>query len=173
MTRFKSIEEADQNLYARITERAQAQEAAQNRIASERTQLDRFKGQNDSQGVLRARARLKELTREADAAEQELNDIFAIQDQYARQMDSLKSQIDGIEEANKRLVLRKKGIREFADRTQAKPEVLVRKFIAQDTAVQGPNTAITLRDDRRACRIVETAEQEDGLYFYDMMILDP
>ncbi|MBU4130803.1 MAG: DUF342 domain-containing protein [Proteobacteria bacterium] len=169
--KIKSIETQDQELYERITQKAQIQEKAQNEIKEITKTLSDLKKADPAEGQ-RAASRIKKLTEIAEAAELQLNEIFETQDQFAKQIDQLKEQVTLIEARNKTYVLQKKGLRVFADKTTALPRVVVQGKIVQDTVIQGPNASLVLRDDRSRCQIQETARQEDGLHLYEMSVAD-
>ena len=169
---IKSVEAEDQDLYGQITEKAQAQEAAQNRIREAKKELDKCKKAQDEIGISQAVNDLKTCAGEAEQAENDLNQIFETQDRYARKIERLKERVNEIEEANKTLVLKKKGIREFAKKTKADPSIIIKESITQDTEIRGPNAALTLLEPRTRCRIAEKDLVEDGLHFYEMEISD-
>jgi len=169
--KIKSIEAQDQELYERITQKAQTQEKAQNDIKEITKTLSDLKKTDPVEGQ-KAASRIKKLTEIAETAELQLNEIFETQDQFAEQIDQLKEQVILMEERNKTYVIQKKGLRAFADKTTALPRVVVQGKIVQDTVIQSPNASLVLRDDLSRCQIQETARQEDGLHFYEMSVAD-
>lgn len=170
--KIKLIETQDQELYGLITQKAQVQEKAQNEMKEiGQTVLD-LKKDNDAAGLQKASIQLKKLSKTAETVEQELNKIFETQDLYAKQINQLKEQMSHIENQNKRDVLEKKGLKEFADKTPPLPRILINGKIIGDTTIYGPNASLTIREDLSRCRIQETAMAEDGQYFFEMNITD-
>jgi len=170
--KIKLIETQDQELYGQITQKAQVQEKAQNEMKEiGQTVLD-LKKNNDVAGLQKASIQLKKLSKTAEMAEQELNKIFETQDLYAKQINQLKEQMSQIENQNKKNVLEKKGLKEFADKTPPLPRILLNGKITQDTTIYGPNASMTIRENLSRCRIQETAMAEDGQYFYEMSVID-
>lgn len=170
--KIKAVETLDQALYEQVTVKAQEQEAAQNQIKEAKKEASGLKKANDGPGLNQALVKIKALAQTAEKAEQDLNQIFETQDRYAKEIDQFKRMVTRIEEANKNLVLKKKGLREFSEKTPALPRLLVQGHITQDTTIQGPNTNIQLMEDRNRCQILEKDMEEDGLHFYEMEILD-
>jgi uncharacterized protein (DUF342 family) len=170
--KIKLIETQDQELYGQITQKAQIQEKAQNEMKEIGQIVLDLKKDNDVAGLQKASIQLKKLSKTAEMVEQELNKIFETQDLYAKQINQLKERINHIENQNKRDVLEKKGLKEFADKTSPLPRILINGKIIEDTSIYGPNASITIREDLSRCRIQETAMAEDGQYFYDMNITD-
>ncbi|MDD9303894.1 MAG: DUF342 domain-containing protein [Desulfobacter sp.] len=170
--KIQTIEQEDQQLYQLITEKAQAQEMAERQIKETKLELTQLKKANDEPRLNQALEQLKTLAQTAKTAETELNTIFQTQDRYARETEQLKTRIDQIENANKLLVLKKKGLREFSNKAQASPKILVQGSITQNTMIAGPNTSLTLMEDHRKCTIMEKAMEEDGLHYSTMDILD-
>jgi uncharacterized protein len=170
--KIKLIETQDQELYEQITQKAQIQDKAQNEFKELGQTVLSLKKDNDVAGLQKASIQLKKLSKIAETAEQELNKIFETQDLYANQIYQLKEQTTHIENQNKRDVLEKKGLKEFADKTSPLPRILINKKITQDNAIFGPNTSITIREDLSRCQIQEKAMMEEGQYFYEMDITD-
>lgn len=164
---IKAIETQDQKLYELITQTAQIQEKAQSEIKKLRKSpaepAQTFETQKTAD-------RIKRLTETAQAAENKLDKIFENQDGYARQIDELNELITRIEEKNKNHVIQKKALGEFADKTPALALAVIQGKISQDTAIHGPNAAITIREDMARCQVQEIALTEDGLHFYEMAI---
>jgi uncharacterized protein (DUF342 family) len=170
--KIKSIETQDQELYEQITKKAQIQDKAQNETREITQALPFLTRDNDTAGLQKAALQIKKLSESSEAAEQELNKIFEIQDRYARQIEQLKEQIHYIERQNKKYVLEKKGLKEFADKTPPLPRLLVNGKIIQGTVIQGPNSSMTLREDLSRSQIQEKSMMEDGQYFHEMNVSD-
>ena len=170
--KIKLIETQDQELYEQITQKAQIQEKAQNETKEILQTIPDLKKGNDVTGIQKASSQIKELSETAEIAEQELNKIFESQDQYAKQIDRQKEQINYIEERNKKYVLEKKALKEFDSKTTPLPRVLINGEIIQDTIIQGPNTSITIREDLSRSKIQEKSMLEDGQYYYEMDVSD-
>ena len=170
--RIREVEDKDQDLYGQITEKAQIQEAAQNRMKALKQEMADLKkaGKASQLADLAARYKAEEATEKT--AEQELNTIFEIQNRYAKQISDLKEAINSIEETNKSLVIEKRGLKEFSDRAESVPRVTVTKSITQDTVISGPNVSHTMKEDRRRCKIEEKGGNEEGLRFFEMEISD-
>jgi uncharacterized protein (DUF342 family)/DNA-binding response OmpR family regulator len=170
--KIKLIETQDQGLYGQITQKAQIQEKAQNETKEITQAIPFLTKDNDVAGLQKATLQIKKLSETAETAKQELNKIFGTQDLYAKQIEQLKEQLNHIERQNKTYVLEKKGLKEFADKTPPLPRLLINGKITQDTAIQGPNSSITLRDDLSRSQIQEKSMMEDGQYFYEMNVSD-
>lgn len=170
--KIREVEDQDQNLYGQITEKAQIQEAAQNRVKGLKKELTDLKKSKETAALTSLAAQYKAEDAVAKAAEQELNTIFEIQNRYAKQISDLKEMIVRIEETNKNLVIQKRGLKEFAEKTESVPRVTVIQSIAQDTVIAGPNVSYTMKEDRRRCRIEEKGSSEEGLRFFEMEISD-
>ncbi len=170
--KIKLIEIQDQELYGQITQKAQIQEKAQNEMKEIGQIILDLKKEDDVAGLQKASIQLKKLSKTAETVEQELNKIFETQDLYAKQINQFKERINQIENQNKRDVLEKKGLKEFADKTPPLPRILINGKIIEDTSIYGPNSSITIREDLSRCRIQETAMAEDGQYFYEMNVTD-
>lgn len=170
--KIKSIEACDQELYEQITQKAQIQETAQNEIKQIKETIPDLKKSSDLSEEQKAFTRIKKLSETAEAAKHDLNKIFEAQDQYAKDIDLLKSRINGIEGTNKNFIIKKRALREFASRTESLPRVTIQGKITQDSVIQGPNESITIREDLSRCQILEATKQEDGLTFYEMTVSD-
>jgi uncharacterized protein (DUF342 family)/CheY-like chemotaxis protein len=170
--KIREVEDKDQDLYSQITEKAQEQEAAQNRMKTLTREMADLKKNGDSQGISDLAARFKVEEATAKSAEKDLNSIFEIQNRFAKQISDYKEMADRIEETNKNMMLRKKGLKEFGEKAEAVPRVTVAKGIAQDTVISGPNVSHTMKEDRRQCRIEEKGVSEEGLRFFEMEISD-
>lgn len=169
---IKRVEGKDQELYAGITEKAQVQEGAQDRLGTLKKKLAVLKKKGDEKGLAKALDRFKAVSAEAEHAEQELNSIFNTQDRYAREIERLKIKVDMAEETNKTLVLKKKGLRAFAEKKQPDPTITATGKVNPDTSVMGPNAALTLREARSRCKISERIINEDGLQLFEMEVSD-
>lgn len=170
--KLRQVEDQDQDLYGQITEKAQIQEAAQNRLKSLKQEMVAAKKAGDTQGLGDLAAQYKAQELAAKEAEQDLNGIFDIQNRFAKQISDYKEMIERIEETNKTLMLRKKGLQDLSRKTDAVPRVTAIKSIAQDTVIAGPNVSLTMKEDRRNCRIEEKGISEEGLRFFEMEISD-
>jgi uncharacterized protein (DUF342 family)/DNA-binding response OmpR family regulator len=169
---IRGVEDQDQGLYGRITEKAQIQEAAQNRLKALKQKIADKKKQGAAKDLPDLAAQYKAQEQTAKTAEQELNQIFDTQNQFAKQISEFKRLVTRLEETNKNLVLRKKGLKEFSEKTPSIPRVTVAKRIAQDTGITGPNASITIKEDRSRCQIMEKNISEEGLNFFEMEISD-
>ncbi len=170
--KIRDVEDQDQSLYGQITEKAQAQEAAQNRLKKIKEEISDKKKAGDKKPLAELAAQYKAQEQAAKTAEQELNEIFDIQNRFAKQISDFKALVDHLEKTNKTLVLKKKGLKAFSEKTQALPKVTVAKSIAQDTVIAGPNVRYTMKEDRKRCQIMETGISEEGLRFFEMEITD-
>ena len=169
---LREVEDRDQDLYGQITEKAQIQEAAQNRMKALKQEMAGLKKDKAPQELAELTARHKAEDATEKRAEQELNAIFEIQNTYAKQISDLKEKINDIEEINKKLVIKKRGLKEFSSKAESVPRVTVTKEITQDTLISGPNVSHTMREDRRRCRIEEKGVNDEGLRFFEMEISD-
>lgn len=170
--KIREVEDQDQALYGQITEKAQIQEAAQNRIKELKQKIAESKKTGNTQDLAELAAQYKAEEQKAKAAEKELNEIFDIQNRYAKEISDYKGLVEHLEETNKNLMFRKKGLKEFSDKTEPVPKVTVAKSVAQDTVIAGPNVRLTLKEDRRRCQIMEKGISEEGLRFFEMEITD-
>lgn len=170
--KIQAVEAEDHELYGQITEKAQVQEAAQNRLKEMKAQAVELRQPGDEARYQKMAAACRDQAAAAEKAEAELNQIFEIQDQFAEEIDRLQTQMNRIEETNKHLVLKKKGLREFAAKTQADPTLIVKRRISADEVVTGPNATITLLNKRARCKITEHTESENGLRISEMKISD-
>ncbi len=168
----KQIETQDEALYEQITQKAQIQEKARNETKEILQTIPDLKKANDVTGIQEAYSQIKKLSETAETAEQELNKIFETQDQYAKQINQQKEQINFIEEQNKKYVLEKKGLKEFDSKTNPLPRVLINGKIIQDTIIQGPNASITIMEDLSRSQIQERSMLEDGRHFYEISVTD-
>lgn len=166
--KIKETEEKDQVLVESITQKAQAQESAQNALNAFKKEVATREA--DLMTRQESLARIRELTGAARAAEGKLDGLFEIQDSYAGRIEALRAGVEKLEQDNKRQMQEKKVIREFSARRDPHARVIVRGRIIQGTDVRGPNTRLTLGENRSRCRITETAVNEDGLFFHDMRI---
>ena len=168
--KISAVEDQDQELYGQITEKAQEQEKMKGQLDMIKAELAELKRLNDKMGVEQALSDIRALSKELNHMDNELNNIFEIQDTYAKTIENHKAAIEKIENRNKAIVLKKKGIREFARKTQAVPTIKVQRSITQETMIVGPNSTLTLKQDRGRCRIHEKAIEEDGRHSFIMEI---
>lgn len=167
--RIKELEDKDQALYGSITLKAQVQETAQNALNSFKEKVAARQTGLTRQKVL---DRLRHLTDRARQAGEDLDKTFETQDAYAGEIETLKTDIEGLEQANKRKVLEKKAIRGFSQRKEPRARVIVHGLVTQGTKICGPNTSLTLQRDEPRCRILERAVNEDGLFFHEITITE-
>ncbi len=168
--KIEVVESQDQELYGQITQKAQEQENIKSQIKTINGELEEFKRLNDKMGVDQALEDIKLLTASLKKMDRELDRVFNVQDRYAKTIETYKKAVEKIENRNKNIVLKKKGLRDFANKTKGVPSVNVQRNIIQDTVVQGPNSSITLKEDRGRCKIAEKAVHEEGLHYYEMEI---
>jgi len=170
--KIREVEDQDQSLYGKITQKAQAQEAGQNRLKSLKQEIAAKKKTSAPRQLAELAAQYKAQEQAAKSAEQELNEIFDIQNRFAKQISDFKALVEHLEKTNKNLVLKKKGLKAFSEKTKTIPKVTVTKSIAQDTVIAGPNVRHTMKEDRKRCQIMETGVSEEGLRFFEMEITD-
>jgi len=169
---IKKLEDQDQELYQRISEKAQIQDRAQLEIKELKKSLPEIQKSNDMAKFHQASNEIKKLTKSAKEAEQELNTIFETQDHIANKIQRLKEQIKILEEKNKALVIEKKALKEFSKKDKPVPVVTVAKTITQDSIIKGPHSFIVLKEDTSRCKIQELGSQEESIQFYEMNISD-
>ncbi len=170
--KIKTIEEQDQDLYGLITQKAQEQEQARNEIKNLKDAMADMKQKSDMAGIAKAKAAVNKLSRTADEAEKELDRIFTVQDESAKQIDNLKQAVERIELANKKKVLDKKQIGKYSSDTQALARIDIHKTLIQGTLVQGPNASLSPRENLSRCRIEEILVQTEGQQYHEMGISD-
>lgn len=166
------VENEDQSLYGRITEKAQEQERLQGRITVLKKELTDLKTSNDHLGVDQAVQDIQKLSGSLKKIDQELDAVFETQDRHARKIARYKSFMDDIEATNKTLMLKKKGLKEFTKKTKPHASVTVQGRITQETVIMGPNVSITISRDHSRCQICERTVEEDGLHTFEMNISD-
>lgn len=169
---IKKLEEQDQALYREISEKAHIQDRTQLEIKDLKKILPDLQKTRDIIKLQEASQNIKKLLERAKAAEKALNTIFDTQDKLANQIEKLKKDIAHIEEANKVLIERKKGLTEFSKKEKPEAVVTVAKSIMADTIIKGPHTSLILKENRSRCKIQETALIEDSLTFHEMIISD-
>jgi len=170
--KIESIETLDHELYGQITQKAQTQEKAQNEKKEFQKTISNFEKLNDMAGIQKVSTQIKESSETAKTAEQELNKIFETQDLYAKQINQLKEQINHIEKVNKKLIRKKKALRDFSMKTPPLARALINGKIIQGTAIHGPNASMIIKEDLSRCQIQEQAIMEEGQSFYDMVVSD-
>lgn len=166
----KALEAQDQELYIQISEKAHIQDRSQLEVKELKITLQELEDANDAAGAQQTKKEIKETIKEAKAAENDLNEIFDIQDKIAVESKNLKDQIKIMEEQNKNYVLKKRALKKFAEKDKPVPVVTVSKTAAQGTIVKGPHSSIILSEDRSRCKIQEVKSQEEGIGLYDMEI---
>lgn len=169
---IKAISKSDRALYELITETAQAQEKAQNQVKKLKAARKDMQWAQETKAADQILSRIKGELKKSAEEEEKLNRIFETQHEYANQVESLSAQIDRLEEANKKHMLRKKAIREFALSTTALPRIQVQKAITQGTIIKSPNAALSLSADQTRCTIKEIRIEEEGISSYEMSISD-
>ncbi len=169
---IERVETEDQSLYGRITEKAQEQEQVQRQINTLKQEVTELKNNNDQPGAELAIQEIQTLSGSLKKIVRDLNTLFETQDRYAKKIDRYKATMDEIETANKALAMEKQGLREFVKQVRPRPFVTAQGKITQETVIMGPNASITMREDRSRCRVSETAIEEDGRHYYEMIISD-
>jgi hypothetical protein len=169
---IKRLEDEDQVLYQKISEKAYIQDRSQIEIKELKKSLPGLEASKDMAKLSHTSKKIKQLVEQGKNAESELNVIFEDQDRIARQIDLLKEQINRLEEKNKDLVVEKKALKAFSHKNTARPIVTVANTITQDSIIKGPHDSLILKQDASQCKIQEIAGQEGSLQFFEMMISD-
>ncbi|MBU2479632.1 MAG: hypothetical protein KJ760_00925, partial [Proteobacteria bacterium] len=169
---IKKLEEQDRALYEQISEKAQVQDRSQVEITRIKKSIPELEKSNNLVQVQQLTNKMKKLQDSAQTAEKELNRIFKTQDQIAKDIESCKKQIKQLEEKNKTLVLDKKALKEFSMKTPPNPFVSVSKTITQDTLIKGAHSSKFLKEELKHCKIIELAQEENGIILHEIKIID-
>jgi len=158
---IKALEDEDQELYSKVSEKAHIQDRAQ-------LDIKELQRTGESANTME----IKKLEKQAKNAELELNKIFEAQDKIANDIDRLKKEVSIAEEKNKTFIREKKALKEFAKKDKPKPVITIAKTISQDTMIKGPNSSLILKEDASRCTIQELAKGDDSVQFHEMTISD-
>lgn len=169
---IRKLEEEDQALYEKVSEKAHIQDRSQVEIRKIEDGLPEIQKSNDRLKLKKAADQIKALTAKAKQAEDDLNAVFETQDDIAGRINALKEQISMLEELNKKLVLEKNAIKKFSQKTEPVPSVSISRTITQDTSVKGMHSSIIVREDRSKCRISEIKTGADGMNYYELVFTD-
>lgn len=157
-----TLEKEDKKLYQLVTEKAQVQDRAQLEIK----ELTGKEGLENS-------SRIRALENKAKQAEQELNHIFEKQDQIASEIEAVKDRIRLSEEKNKKLVQKKRALKEFSAKEHPRVVLTVARKICQDESIKSPNASLFIKEDASRCKIMELATELNGMMTYELVITDP
>lgn len=169
---IKKLEDEDQALYEQISEKAHIQDRAQLEIKEIKQSLPEFEKEKNGKNLARAMDQIKDLAAKARSAEQALNAIFEDQDHIARRIEQIKKEVDVIEKKNKKLVLEKRALDNFAKKYRPRALVTVNKTITQDTVIKGPRSSIVVQENRSRVKIQELEIQEQSVSYFQMVFSD-
>lgn len=169
---IKTLEELDQELYEKISEKAHIQDRAQIDIQELKKNLSKLEKSNDMAKLQQISNEIKKLNKAARYSEQKLNTIFETQDNIAKKIERIKSQIKLIEGKNKEFVIEKKALKEYSKKNRPRALVTIAKTIIQESTIKGPHSSTIIKEDMSRCKIQELSSAEDGIRFYEMNIAD-
>ncbi|MCP4114808.1 MAG: DUF342 domain-containing protein [Desulfobacteraceae bacterium] len=171
---IEALEAEDQELHVKISEAAYVQDRFQVELRKIQKQMVTLKESNDLQELGKLSKLVRKIHKEAQAAEQVLDQAFHRQDILVKDIQDRKRRITTLEEGNKALVDEKNALREFSSKTEAMPQVIISKRAMPETLIEGPNSVLRINESISRMRAVEVkrdANGDGGLSFHEMMLM--
>ena len=169
---LKKHEQEDISLHGHISKNAHIQDRAQVDAEKINKSLPEIEQLNDLRKLAQAEEKIKALKKTADQAEKELNTIFEIQDKLASRINDIKTQIQLHEDKKARLEQQKASLAEFIKTQDPIPELSVSGTLSQGTIVKAPHAAVTIKEDRSRCKVVQVEGSREEFREPEMVITD-
>ncbi len=170
---LKELEKEDQSLHGVISQQAFVQDRSQLELKDIEKKMGDLKASGNMAAFQKVAKTVKEIKKNAEEAEEKINQGFERQDEIALEISQKKGRIKEFEDLNKDLQDKKKRLLEFSNRTKPLPEVKVGKKIESGTKIFALNSSLTLYNSSSRCRIREFSRNTDGaggIEFFEMEI---
>jgi uncharacterized protein (DUF342 family)/CheY-like chemotaxis protein len=170
---IRELQKEDQSLHAVISQHAHVQDRAQLELKDIEKKMENLKASGNMAAYQKVSNTVKEIRKNAQIAEEKINDGFDRQDEIALEISQKNGRINEFEEINKALLDEKKRLLEFTHREEPVPEVKVARKIESGTKIFSANASLTLNNSNVRCRIREYSRSPDGMggmEFYEMKI---
>ena len=172
-TEIKELSTEDQNLHGVISQHAFIQDRSQLQLKDIEKKMGNLKASGNMAAFQKVSKTIKEIQKNAEEAEEKINQNFERQDEIAHEISQKKGRIKEFEELNKELLDKKKRLLEFSNKTKPLPEVKIAKKIESGNKIFAANSSLTLYNSSSRCRIREFSKNPDGaggIEFYEMEI---
>ncbi len=168
---IKAFEAEDQEIYDTISQHAHVQDRSQVETRELQKALEKARASNSTDKINKIEKTIEEYERKAGEAEDQINELFMRQDVIAEKISDRKRRVSKINADIAVLEKEKEGLKEFSGKESPCPRLIVNKRAVAGTRIEGPNSALVLKDDTGRCKIEELGKMEDGvLKFYEMEI---
>ncbi len=168
-----ALETEDQELHVKISEFAYVQDRFQVELRKIEKQMVTLKESNDLLELGKLSKKVRKIHKEAQSAEQSLDQAFQRQDILVQDIQDRKRRISTLEENNKALVNEKNGLREFSRKTEGVPQVIIAKRAMPETLIEGPNSVMRINESISRMRVLEVKREsngEGGISFHEMVL---
>ena len=172
-TEVKEFENEDQNLHGLISQHAFVQDRSQLELKDIEKKMGDLKASGNMAAFQKVSKTIKEIKKNAEKAEEKINQGFERQDEIAIEISQKKGRIKEFDELNKDLMDKKKRLLEFSNKTKSLPEVKVAKKIESGSKIFALNSSLTLYNPSSRCRIREFSRNPEGaggIEFFEMEI---
>ncbi len=170
---IERLEKEDQEYYDRVTKYAHIQDRAQLGIKDLKGKRAGAEKSGASAEIRKIDAGIRELEARANDAEKQINGFFKIQDGIAEKTARARKRIEEIEEQDKALVERRKGLSEISEKQEPLARMVVNKKVLSGTRIEGPNSSLTVKENTSRCRIEEVPKGEEGVVTHYVMEVLP
>ncbi len=168
-----ALETEDQELHVKISESAYVQDRFQVELRNIEKRMVTLKESNDLLELGKLSKTVRKIHKEAQAAEQSLDQAFQRQDILVKDIQDRKRRISTLEENNKSLVNEKTGLREFSGKTEARPQVTIAKRAMAETLIEGPNSVMRINESISRMKVMEVKREgndDGGISFHEMVL---
>ncbi|MFO7884827.1 MAG: flagellar assembly protein A [Desulfobacteraceae bacterium] len=168
---ISDLEAEDKELNVKITEQAYLQDRTQLELDAVKEKLSGLNVSGNVSAVQKVTKAAEKMHRMIKQAEDTIKGFFSRQDSVADEISGKKKKIKAIEKSNKTLVYKKKGLREFSEKSEPQAELKINKRAMPGTIIKGPHSSVTLKDPVSRCIIREVKkhfEDDHGTGFYEM-----
>lgn len=168
------LDKEDQSLHSLISKHAHVQDRAQLELKDIEQKMENLKASGNMSALQKISRSVKEIKKNAQKAEEKINQGFDRQDEIMVEISQKKNRINEFASQNKKLLDKKKRFKEFSDRQEPLPEVKVAKKVESGTKIFSANASLTLHNASSRCRIREYSQTPDGLpgaiQFYEIKV---
>lgn len=167
------LEKEDQSLHASISQHAYTQDRAQLELKDIEKKMEDLKASGNMAAYQKVSRTVEEIRKNADKAEEKINEGFDRQDEIALEISQKKNRVQEFIDQNKQLMDKKKRLLEFSNKKEPLPEVKVAKKVESGTKIFSANASLVLHNSSSRCRIREYSRSPDGVggvQFYEIKI---